>query len=474
MINKLKPAFIITRREIRDQFRDWRLTIPIFILTMIFPAIMNFTADRMVRFVERFGAELIGERLIPFLLMIVGFFPVSVSLVIALESFVGEKERGSIEPLLSSPLLDWHLYFGKLFAVMIPPLIAAYLGMAVYLYGVYYNLNWVPELDLLILIVTLTFVQALVMVSGAVVISSQTTSVRAANLLASFIIIPVAFLIQGESVIMFWGQYSTLWWAVFGLTVVAWLLIRTGLSYFNREELLGRDMDTLNFKWILSEFINSFTGGARSVRQWYKLSIFPTLKELRLPFLIMAAVLVAGYYLGVDQASIFVIPPELIDLSNLDQGVVNGLDNISVLSSQRFASFILLQNLRAILIATAVGIFTYGVLGIMIIVLPFVLIGYFSVPIIAAGIPAWKLLLGAVAPHGVFEIPALLLAGALIYKLGARLAAPAGGKSISEGLLHGFADWTKIMVGIVIPLLLAAAAMEVFVTPRVAVLLLFQ
>ena len=59
------------------------------------------------------------------------------------------------------------------------------------------------------------------MVAGAVVVSSQATSIRAANLLASFIIIPMALLIQGESVIMFWGDYHTLWWVVLGLFTLA-------------------------------------------------------------------------------------------------------------------------------------------------------------------------------------------------------------------------------------------------------------
>ena len=43
---------------------------------------------------------------------------------------------------------------------------------------------------------TLTIVQALVMVTGAVVVSSQTTSTRAANLLASIIIIPMTLVIN--------------------------------------------------------------------------------------------------------------------------------------------------------------------------------------------------------------------------------------------------------------------------------------
>ena len=102
----LARALIITRREVRDQLRDWRLTVPVVILTLFFPLLMNFTASQVLAFVGRFGADIVGERLVPFLLMVVGFFPISVSLVIALESFVGEKERHSLEPLLSSPLSD--------------------------------------------------------------------------------------------------------------------------------------------------------------------------------------------------------------------------------------------------------------------------------------------------------------------------------------------------------------------------------
>ncbi|NOG50513.1 MAG: hypothetical protein HND48_14660 [Chloroflexi bacterium] len=100
----LSNALIITRREVRDSFRDWRIVGPIVILTFLFPALAQFVAARFSAFVEGFGAPVIGERTIPFLLMIVGFFPISISLVIALETFVGEKERRSLEPLLSTPL----------------------------------------------------------------------------------------------------------------------------------------------------------------------------------------------------------------------------------------------------------------------------------------------------------------------------------------------------------------------------------
>ena len=292
MLNQIRPAFVITRREVRDQFRDWRIIIPIIVLTLVFPYLMNFTARQLVNFVESYGAPVIGDRLIPFLLMIVGFFPISISLVIALESFVGEKERHSIEPLISSPLHDWQLYFGKLLASLTPPLLAAYLGICVYLVGVYRQIGWAPDITLLVQILALTAVQALVMVSGAVVISSQTTSTRAANLLASFIIIPMVLLIQAESIIMFWGNYSVLWWAIFGQIIIAALLMRTGVAHFNREELLGREFDALNLRWAWVKFSNAFLGNTKSPLDWILHEIPQTIKRLITPIILMTIILI--------------------------------------------------------------------------------------------------------------------------------------------------------------------------------------
>jgi uncharacterized membrane protein SpoIIM required for sporulation len=451
--------------------RDWRIIVPIVVLTMIFPAIMNFAAERMVNFVVRFGAELVAERLIPFLLMVVGFFPISVSLVIALESFVGEKERRSIEPLLSSPLTDWQIYLGKLIAVMLPPLFASYLGILVYLIGVYRNLGWVAPPELLIQILVLTFVQALVMVSGAVVISTQTTSVRAANLLASFIIIPVTFLLQGESMVMFWGQYRALWWAVAGLMLIAVLLVRTGIGHFNREELLGRELDTLNFKWMWQIFWQEFVGEANSFFSWIKLELRKAFRKTRSSFIIMFFVMLASMWVGTTQADVFVIPPELIEFDTLNPTKIEGFERFALFSTSGIR-FIFFHNLRVIIAASLLGIFTYSVLGILVTMLPFMIIGYLLQTIGNGGISGWLFFGAFILPHGIFEIPAILLAGGAIFRLGAGLAASAQGKSIGEGLLRALADWAKIMIGFVFPLLLAAAVMEALVTPKIAVWLL--
>jgi uncharacterized membrane protein SpoIIM required for sporulation/ABC-type transport system involved in multi-copper enzyme maturation permease subunit len=466
MFAKIRPALIVTRREIIDQFRDWRIIFPVVLLTLLFPGLMNFTARQMIGFVQHYGAPTIGDRLIPFLLMVVGFFPISVSLVIALESFVGEKERRSIEPLLSSPLNDWQLYLGKLLAAIFPPLSASYIGIAVYLFGVHRQVGWSPDVTLLIMILVLTTVQALVMVSGAVVISSQTTSVRAANLLASFIIIPMTLLIQGESVVMFWANYNVLWWAVGGNLVIAGLLIRTGVAHFNREELLGQELDSLNLRWAWRTFWKAFFGQVHSPLAWYRQEVSGAFRRLRAPLALMSLGLVVGMLIGGDLSRRFVLPSAAFNLDNLNKGFVEGMETLRLFTVGS-VPIIWLHNLRVMLLASLLGIFSFGVLAVVVLLAPLVLIGYFTGSAAAAGLSPWIFLTAFVLPHGVLEVPALLIGGAAILRLGATLAAPAHGKTIGEAWLQALADWAKIMLALVIPLLLGAAALEVLVTPRV-------
>lgn len=472
MLADLRAALVITRREVYDQFRDWRIIFPVIALTLIFPWVMNFTAGQLVNFVQGYGAPLIGERLIPFLLMMVGFFPSSISLVIGLESFVGEKERHSIEPLLSSPLSDGQLYLGKLLAAMAPPLLGSYLGIIVYLIGIYYRIGWQPPLFLLIQILVMTTVQAVLMVSGAVVVSSQTTSVRAANLLASFILIPMAFLIQGESVIMFWGIYDVLWWAILSQLIITGLLIRTGVAYFNREEMLGRELDTLNLHWGWHTFKNAFLNEAVSLFDWYRRLIGEKLPRLGWPILFMFLALLAGMWAGASKAPQFILPAELIRLDKINQGFIQGLDSLRFFSPSGI-SVIFFHNLRAILLATLLGIFSFGVLGVIILMLPFMFIGYIMGNLALAGLSPGLFFIALVLPHGLLEIPAITLAGAAIIALGATLSTPAEGRrTIGEAFLRSLGDWARIMVGLVLPLLLAAALVEVLITPRLAVWLL--
>lgn len=469
----LRRALLITRREVRDQMRDWRIIAPILILTLIFPLLMNFTAGQAVSFVQRYGAPVIGDRLIPFLLMVVGFFPISVSLVIALESFVGEKERHSLEPLLSSPLSDTELYIGKTVAAMLPPLFAAYLGIAVYLGGLALTIGWTADPVLLVQILVLTTIQALVMVAGAVVISAQTTSVRAANLLASFIIIPMALLVQGESLIMFWAQYDVLWWVIFGLLLLTLVLIRMGVRLFNREELLGRDLDEINLKAAWRTFAAGYAGRGRGqgLRRWYALEVGGTLRRLALPIGLMALALGSALALGTYYAGLYRLPLQAVGVSEMVSQFESNLGALNFVSAEG-AAWVLFVNLRAMLIATAAGIFSFGVLAVVLLMAPLALVGYFAGQVSLIGLNPVEFFVAFILPHGLFEIPAAILQGAAILRLGASVIAPPQGKTLGEGWLAALADWAKILLAVVAPLLLVAALVEVFVTPAVVRLML--
>jgi ABC-type transport system involved in multi-copper enzyme maturation permease subunit len=467
----LQGAWVVAGREVRDQLRDWRILGPIGLLTLFFPLLMNFTARTAMDFVNRYGAPIIAERLIPFLLMVVGFFPISVSLVIALETFAGERERQSLEPLLATPLTNAELYLGKMLASLVAPLAAAYVGIGVYLTGLLTSLHWSPPPVLLIEVFVLTTVQAIVMVAGAVVISSLTTSVRAANLLASFIIIPVAQLIIGESLIMFWGSYHVLWWIIVGLLLIGALLVRSGLQLFNREELLSRELDILDLRWAWRTFRQAFLDGAVSPVSWYTGVLRRTVPRLGTCLAILGLVLTVGFLVGAGFAREWPIPAEMLNFDEIRATLSGNFQSFGMLTGRGWW-WVFTNNVRAVLLASALGAFTFGVLAVILLMVPLGIVGYFAGNLAAVGEPVGLYLAGLVLPHALMEVPAALLAGAAILRLGLVAVSPAGGRSLGTSWLSALAEWSRVMLGLVIPLLAAAAAIEVFLTPRLALLIL--
>ena len=469
--NDWRMVLVVTRREVRDSFRDWRIVIPIFLLTVAFPGLMNFTAARLLGFVQNYGAELVGNQLIPFLLLVVGFFPMSFSLIIALETFVGEKERRSLEPLLGTPLTNTQLYFGKMLAALVPPLLASYLGMAVYLVSLYFNVGWKPEPQLLAQTIVLTTVQGLIMVAGAVVVSTQVTSVRAANLLASFIIVPMALLIQGEAAALFWGNHVGLWWLALALFITALMLMRMGVRIFNREELMGREIDQLRIGWMWQQFWGHFSGRFTHNRypnplEWYRQNL-RIIGRLKTAVFAQIVALVGAILLGMLLANKY----EFTDSLKSELTGANMTSNLRMLQVYLAALPLLIffQNMRVLLLQALLGVFTFGVLGILVFMLPWGLISFVATQFYLAGQNPFLFLLATVAPHAVIELPALLLASAAGLRWNAVVIAPPPRQTLGEAFLQAAAEFARIFLGIVIPLLLVAAFIEGYVTPRVLV-----
>ena len=467
----LQNALVITRREVRDSLRDWRIIVPIFLLTLVFPLLATGMTHIFTGFFEDNGAEDLLPALLPLMPMVVGFFPISISLVIALETFVGEKERRSLEPLLSTPLTNTELYMGKTLAAMIPPLLASYTGIAIYVGSlVLGKQQWRPEPVLIVQILLLTTFQALVMVTGAVVVSSQTTSTRAANLLASFIIIPMSMLMILESTIMVkpYKRYL-LWYIMVGMIVTVILLVRMGARIFNREELLGRAVDQLNLRWSWRVFWGEGRGPIGEdfhLGRWYRLSVWPTVRSLRTPALVVLIVLAAMFAAGWALADRWPVPLDQFQAD--DETMLDNLRSWLELGQQNphLIFFALTQNLRVLAAATLLAIFTFGVMGLVIVSIPFGILGFVLAQVTHAHLSLWPFMLG-VLPHGIAEVPAIVLAAAAALRLGSIVTRPPEDMTVSEAWLRALGGAVKIGVGVVLPLLIVAAVLEVTVTPRV-------
>jgi len=481
----LRLVFTLVRREVWDSLRDWRIMVPIVILTLFFPVLMSFVADMALGWVAKYGVPIVGERMLPFLLMVVGFFPISFSLVIALETFVGEKERKSLEPLLATPLTDTQLYLGKTLAAMIPPLLASYLGVIVYLMGLYFIEDWTPPPILVVLIILLTTMESLVMVTGAVVISSQTTSVRAANLLASFVIIPMALLVQGEALIMFWANYSALGWIVLFLVVVDVILVRMGIRLFNREELLGHEIDELNLASLWRTFCKHlrwepwfFGQDLQKMPSWlrwlgtmgglYGRDIPATLRRSRLAFAVVVFGLVASVVIGYGFAARYPLPTEVLGLEHISAETFAEVPTVGWLPAFTIWG-ILDNNVRALMLAALLAVFSFGTLAVALLMAPLAIVFFFVTQAAYVGYSPVLFFAAFILPHGLLELSAATIATALAVRLGATFMSPPQGVTVSEGWLWALADFIKVFLALVLPLLALAAAVEVHVTPYVVV-----
>ncbi|MCC7118319.1 MAG: stage II sporulation protein M [Anaerolineales bacterium] len=470
MFTKFGPIWIIAKRELTDQLRDWRMIAPMGILILFFPFLANEFARRASNFIAQYGGEAIIDRLVPFSLLIIGFFPISVSLVVALEAFVGEKERGTIEPILSAPLEDWQIYFGKLISGVIPPLVTSYASFGIYLLLVMRQNLTLPTPLVFLQILLLTTAHAFLMVSGAIVVSVQSTSVKAANLLASFIVIPVAILLEGEAGLLFWGNEHILWWAILGVLIGALLIIRLGLAHFQREYFIGREVDEINLRWLGRTFWQNFRGDARSISEWYRVSVGGALKKifpaaLVLLFVAGLTIFLSYRWTAATGAKFMETAPQA-DVEKIKTDLLHSPD-LREIRERVNAPYLFMNNTRAMVVIFVVGIFTLGVLGVMAYMLNISLIGGLFGAMQVLGLPAWKLFLGGVLPHGIFELPAFLIGCAAVLYCGVSFVTPQAGKSFGETGVQLFAEWCKLFVGVIVPLMALAAVIEAHVTPYI-------
>jgi stage II sporulation protein M len=127
------------------------------------------------------------------------------------------------------------------------------------------------------------------------------------------------------------------------------------------------------------------------------------------------------------------------------------------------------HNTRAVATILLAGLLSFSVLGILFYLINMGLIGGVLALFALLGISPVSLFFAGLFPHGLFEIPALMLGGASVLRIGVVLVAPQAGKSMGEVMMDLLADWAKVFLGVIVPLLAVAAVIETYVTPRLLI-----
>src|SRR5713226_7307252 len=162
-----RKAQLVAARDLRDAVSELRLIIAMVGLAVAIPV----AAAIGVRGLALYGG---GTAVVNRLSLVGAFFvvfiPASFSLVLALESFVGERERTTLEVLLSTPLREAEIYAGKVIAVLTVSLTLCYGGLLVYCLVTFPRLGYFP-VGILLALALSTICQVAAMVAGAVIIS---------------------------------------------------------------------------------------------------------------------------------------------------------------------------------------------------------------------------------------------------------------------------------------------------------------
>ncbi|MBC7092827.1 ABC transporter permease subunit [Candidatus Bipolaricaulota bacterium] len=184
-------------------------------------------------------AALFNTALMYFLIL-----PVMIPVTLAVYSVVGEKEQGTLEPLLATPLADWEIFVGKALVAVVPALALTWGVFLLFLVATHVMLGGIPpglvSLPWLLSIFVLSPLLALFGVLVSMLISSRTSDPRAAYQFSGLAVVPSLI-----PLIVYSARLTAVNLLLVALEGGILVLLNLGLLYvavklFRREEILTR------------------------------------------------------------------------------------------------------------------------------------------------------------------------------------------------------------------------------------------
>ncbi len=268
-----RAILAIARKDLKVVLQSKPVTIPIIIIPavmfIVMPAVfalipsamgeMGSQKGQLDLFLHQMPAALQAEvagytdtqkmvvmGLLYFLAPLYLIVPLMVASVIAADSFAGEKERKTLEPLLYTPTTDGELFLGKMLSAWIPA-VAVGLGGFV-LYGLVCNVAAWPVVGRIFfpnpMWLALAFwvgpAAAGLGLGASVLVSARATTFQEAYQVGSIVVLPVLALVLGQAagVMYLSGELVLL------LGLVLWILdgalLWFGARTFRRAEVIAR------------------------------------------------------------------------------------------------------------------------------------------------------------------------------------------------------------------------------------------
>lgn len=178
----------------------------------------------------------------PFFLII----PVMVASIVASSSFVGEKERRTLEGLLYTPLSDRELVFGKILVSFIPAVALSWVAFLVYtvlvnalgarMFGGLFFPTWTWVVMMLALVPLVAFLAICLIVA----VSQRSKTMQGAQGVVMLLVLPIVALVVSQAVGLLLVDVGIVLIASAVLLVVNLVVFRLVARSFDRERTLTR------------------------------------------------------------------------------------------------------------------------------------------------------------------------------------------------------------------------------------------
>ncbi len=239
----VSTTWLIARRQMLEAMRDRSTLITsgfflvlqtVLVLISVVPAMGDHSAKGMSN----------AGFLMAFYLLFVGLMPSAPAIGIASGVFAGDKERGSLIPLLVTPASNTAIFAGKVLGAVLPALLYSLVGILVY----FLEITLLVGIDKLALLPTTLSILIVLLIPSIVffgsamasVISSRVSTFQSAQNYSSFILIVLWF---GLGALFFLEGTLGLWTfaaAEIGIYVLDVVLILVSAKTWKREEVMAK------------------------------------------------------------------------------------------------------------------------------------------------------------------------------------------------------------------------------------------